>query len=41
MAEKEFLNRNISAEIFGGEIQYFRLEPRYWDDILWKLKDSH
>ncbi|MGD0091788.1 MAG: beta-galactosidase, partial [Planctomycetota bacterium] len=29
-----------SREIFGAEIQYFRLEPRYWEDILLRLKDA-
>lgn len=28
------------AEIFGGEIQYFRLEARYWKPILLKFKEA-
>lgn len=32
---KHLLN---SADIFGGEIQYFRLDPRYWKPILLKFK---
>jgi len=29
-----------AAEIFGGEIQYFRLEPRYWRPILQRFRDA-
>ena len=29
-----------SLDIFGSEIQYFRLDPRYWDAILQKFKDA-
>lgn len=29
-----------SQDIFGAEIQYFRTEPRYWEPILEKLKDT-
>lgn len=29
-----------SRDIFGSEVQYFRLEPRYWKPILEKLKDT-
>lgn len=29
-----------SAAIFGGEIQYFRLEVRYWRPILLKFKEA-
>lgn len=32
--------RPHSAEIFGGEIQYFRLDARYWRPILQKFKDA-
>ena len=28
------------ADIFGGEIQYFRLEARYWKPILLKFKEA-
>ncbi|MCM8809346.1 MAG: beta-galactosidase [Candidatus Omnitrophica bacterium] len=27
-------------KIFGGEIQYFRLEDRYWEKVVEKLKES-
>jgi beta-galactosidase len=30
----------ISQEIFGAEIQYFRLDPKYWEAIVKRLKDS-
>ena len=23
-----------SREVFGGEIQYFRTDPRYWEDMV-------
>lgn len=29
-----------SRELLGAEIQYFRLDPRYWDVIIRRLKDS-
>ena len=29
-----------SWEIFGAEIQYFRLEPRYWESILERFKET-
>ena len=29
-----------SRDIFGAEVQYFRLDPKYWDLILRRLKDS-
>ena len=29
-----------SKEIFGAEIQYFRLDPRYWETILKRFKDT-
>jgi beta-galactosidase len=29
-----------SADIFGGEIQYFRLEKRFWKPILQQFKDT-
>ena len=29
-----------AKNIFGGEIQYFRLEKRYWKPILQKFKDA-
>ena len=29
-----------SADVFGAEIQYFRLEKRYWKPILQKFKDA-
>lgn len=29
-----------STEIFGAEIQYFRLEPRYWERILKQFRDT-
>lgn len=29
-----------SLEIFGAEIQYFRTEPRYWEPILQRFKDT-
>ena len=29
-----------SREIFGAEIQYFRLEPCYWEPILERFKDT-
>jgi beta-galactosidase len=29
-----------SRDIFGAEIQYFRLEPRYWEPIIQRLKDT-
>ncbi len=33
-------NPHHSANIFGAEIQYFRLEPRYWKPILQRFKDA-
>jgi len=29
-----------SFDVFGGEIQYFRLEPRYWEPIIQRFKDT-
>lgn len=29
-----------SKEIFGAEIQYFRLDPRYWETVLDRFQDS-
>jgi len=29
-----------SREIFGGEIQYFRLEPQYWESIIAGMKET-
>ena len=29
-----------SANVFGAEIQYFRLEPRYWKPVLQHLKNA-
>jgi len=29
-----------SKEIFGAEIQYFRLDPRYWEAVLERFKDT-
>ena len=29
-----------SKEIFGAEIQYFRLEPRYWEPVLLRFKEA-
>ena len=29
-----------SREIFGAEIQYFRLEPEYWEKIIRCFKDT-
>ena len=29
-----------SRQLFGSEIQYFRLEPRYWRSVLQSLKDT-
>jgi beta-galactosidase GanA len=33
------MKKHDSREIFGAEIQYFRLDPQYWDAIVGKLKD--
>lgn len=30
----------VSKDIFGAEVQYFRTEPRYWNTILERLKDT-
>jgi hypothetical protein len=30
----------VSRDIFGGEVQYFRLDPRYWDTVLRRFKDT-
>lgn len=32
------MNKPVSREIFGAEIQYFRLDPRYWEGIIEKFK---
>jgi len=29
-----------ACRLFGAEIQYFRLEPRYWEEIVRRLKDA-
>ena len=29
-----------AREIFGGEIQYFRMEPRYWEKTVKALADA-
>jgi beta-galactosidase len=29
-----------SQEIFGAEIQYFRLEPRYWEPVLQRFQET-
>jgi hypothetical protein len=29
-----------SKEIFGAEVQYFRLDPKYWETIVEKFRDS-
>ncbi len=29
-----------SLDVFGAEIQYFRLEPRYWETIIRRFKDT-
>lgn len=29
-----------SKRIFGGEVQYFRLDPKHWDTVLKKLADT-
>lgn len=29
-----------SEEIFGAEIEYFRLEPKYWEDVIRRFKDT-
>jgi beta-galactosidase len=29
-----------SRNIFGAEVQYFRLDPRYWEPVLRRLKDA-
>ncbi len=29
-----------SQDIFGAEIQYFRLDPQYWEPILRQFKDT-
>lgn len=34
------LIRPHSADIFGAEVQYFRLEPRDWETVLRRLADS-
>lgn len=33
-------SRYNSASIFGAEIQYFRLDPRYWETVVDRFKDS-
>jgi hypothetical protein len=33
-------HRPNSQHIFGAEIQYFRLEPKYWEPILLQLKEA-
>lgn len=32
--------KNQSSEIFGAEVQYFRLEPRYWGPVLDRLCEA-
>lgn len=32
------MHQPVSREIFGAEIQYFRLEPRYWEEMIEKFK---
>lgn len=34
------MNQWSAREIFGAEIQYFRLEPRYWERVLEQLRDT-
>ncbi|MFW6132603.1 MAG: beta-galactosidase [Planctomycetota bacterium] len=34
------MDRPDSKDIFGAEIQYFRLEPRYWEPTVKLLKDT-
>jgi hypothetical protein len=34
------MNHHSSKEICGAEIQYFRTEPRYWETILERFKDT-
>jgi beta-galactosidase len=29
-----------SKEIFGAEVQYFRLDPKYWEKIIIALKET-
>lgn len=29
-----------SKDLFGAEIQYFRLDPRYWEEVLVRFKDT-
>jgi hypothetical protein len=33
-------NHPPSSEIFGAEVQYFRLDPKYWDRMLGLLADT-
>lgn len=30
----------ISSNIFGAEIQYFRLEPEYWEPVLRRFQET-
>jgi len=34
------MNSIVSKNIFGAEIQYFRLDPKYWERVVRQLKDS-
>lgn len=38
--QKNIVNGNCSLDIFGAEIQYFRLEPQYWACVLDQLVDT-
>jgi len=38
--EKPSKNPIQSSEVFGAEVQYFRLDTRYWKPILLKFKES-
>jgi hypothetical protein len=37
---KRTMSKHVSEEICGAEIQYFRTEPRYWETILERFKDT-
>jgi hypothetical protein len=34
------MNNVDSRHIFGAEIQYFRLEPKYWEPVLKQFLDT-
>jgi beta-galactosidase len=37
---KYFVDNPVWREIFGAEIQYFRLDPRYWERIIERFKGT-